>query len=89
MVYRGHEGVRDSYREWYEGLAEIRMEVSDIRDLGEQVVALGHIYARGQGSGVPVESPGAWVVDWKDGKAVRVREYLDHAKALEAAGLSE
>jgi ketosteroid isomerase-like protein len=42
MVYRGHEGVRDAFREWYNALAEIHMEVSDIRNRGEQVVALGH-----------------------------------------------
>jgi ketosteroid isomerase-like protein len=88
-VYRGHEGVRDAFRDWYDSLAEIHMEASDIRDRGEQIVALGHIHARGQKSGAAVESPGAWVVDFKDGKAVRVREYLEHQKALEAAGLSE
>ena len=37
----------------------------------------------------PVEFPGAWVVEYKNGKAVRVREYLDPKEALEAAGLEE
>jgi ketosteroid isomerase-like protein len=88
-VYRGHEGVRDAFREWYDTLAEIHAEVSEIRNLGEQIVALGHIRARGQGSGAEVDSPAGWVAEFKDGKAVRVREYLDPQQALEAAGLEE
>jgi ketosteroid isomerase-like protein len=65
------------------------MEVFEIRDLGEQIVAIGHIRARGHASGAEVESPGGWVVELKNGKAVRVREYLDPKEALEAAGLRE
>jgi ketosteroid isomerase-like protein len=31
----------------------------------------------------------AYVVEFKAGKVVRVRAYLDHDEALQAAGLSE
>jgi ketosteroid isomerase-like protein len=88
-VYRGHEGVREAFREWYDTLAEIHVEIWEIRDLGEQIVGIGRIRARGQESGAEVESPGGWVVDLKDGKAIRVREFLDPKEALEAAGLRE
>jgi len=52
-------------------------------------VAIGRIRGRGKESGVEAESPINWVVDFRDSRAVRVREYLDPKAALEAAGLSE
>ena len=35
------------------------------------------------------ESAIAWIVEFRSGKVIRVREYLDPKKALEAAGLRE
>jgi ketosteroid isomerase-like protein len=88
-VSRGHEGARDAFREWDDTFAEIRVEISEVRDLGERIVAIGQIRARGRESGATVESPGGWVLDCRNGKAVLLREYLDHTEALEAAGLRE
>ena len=88
-VYRGHGGVREWFRELDEVLDEIHVEYTDIRDLGDRVIAIGRIRTRGRGSGVATESPIAMVSDTRNGKSVRVRSYLDPAEALEAAGLSE
>jgi ketosteroid isomerase-like protein len=44
---------------------------------------------RAQASGVPLTEAYAMVSTFKDGRAVRIEEYFDHAKALEAVGLSE
>jgi ketosteroid isomerase-like protein len=88
-VYRGHGGVRDWFRELDEVVDEIHVEYTDIRDLGDRVIAIGRIRARGRGSGVVTESPLATVSDTRNGKSVRVRSYLDPDEALEAAGLSE
>ena len=38
---------------------------------------------------VEIDSPLAWLVRAKNGKAIWVRSYLDPKEALEAAGLSE
>jgi ketosteroid isomerase-like protein len=88
-VYRGHERVRELYRDIDEAFTEAQAELSEIRDLGERVVAIGHLRGRGRESGAETETAIAWVVDFKDGKAVRIREYLDPAEALEVAGLRE
>ena len=88
-MHRGHEGAREALREWYDALAEIRVEIAEIRDRGERILAFGRIHARGKQSGAAVESPGGWMVEFKNGKVVRVREYLDPKEALEAAGLEE
>ena len=88
-VYWGHEGVREAFRDLYGALDDITPEVSEIRDFGDRIVALGRIRVRGKESGAEAQSAAGWVVDLKDGKAVRILEYLDPGEALEAAGLSE
>jgi ketosteroid isomerase-like protein len=88
-VYRGHEGVRKLLRDFDEAFAELQADLSEVRDLGERVVAIGQLRGRGKESGVETESEIVWLVDFKNGKGIRVREYLDPNEALEAAGLSE
>jgi len=44
---------------------------------------------RGRVSGVAIESPVSIVADFRNGKAIRFRSFLDRRDALEAAGLSE
>ena len=88
-VHRGHDGVREMLRDLYEAFSEFRVEFSDIRDLGDRVVAIGRWVTRGEESGVETTPPLASVVDFRNGKAIRVRSYLDPDEALEAAGLRE
>ena len=40
-VYRGHEGVRQWVRDIDEVLADIRLELPEIRDVGDRLVAIG------------------------------------------------
>ena len=47
-VYRGHQGVRDWMRDQVEAFPEGHIEYSDIRDLGERLVALGRLSVRGR-----------------------------------------
>ena len=88
-MYRGHQGVREGIRDLEEAFAEIQAEQSEVRDLGERVIAIGHLRGRGKESGALTESALAWIVEFRSGKVIRVREYLDPEEALEAAGLSE
>lgn len=88
-VYRGHDEVRSFLSEVREVLGDTRFEFPDIRDAGDRVIALGHFRGRGEASGIEAETPFAYIVDFKHGKAIRVRSYLDHHEALEAAGLRE
>jgi ketosteroid isomerase-like protein len=90
-VYRGYEGVRDFWRRWLSAWKDLRFEVQDVRDAGDEVVLLiRDQHQRGQHSGVETEfQPYGWVFTLRDGKVVRVRWYPDQQSALEAAGLSE
>jgi ketosteroid isomerase-like protein len=88
-VHRGHDGVREMLRDLYEAFSEFQVEFAEIRDLGERVVAIGRWVTRGEESGVKTTPPLAAVVDFKNGKAIRVRSYLDPNEALAAVGLRE
>ena len=86
--YRGHDGVREMLGDLYEAFDTIHIEASEIRDLGDRLVAIGRTRARGKASGVETETPLAFVAEFKNGKAISIRGYLDPREAFEAAGLS-
>ncbi len=88
-VYRGHAGVREMFRDFYDAFAELHAEFQEIRDLGDQLVAIGSLRTRGKESGAQTESPWGAVAEYKNGKVIRLRTYLDRKEALEAAGLRE
>lgn len=86
-VYRGHEGLRQFVRDVDEVLPQLQAELLDARDLGERIVASGRLRARGRVSGAEIESPINWVVQFRNGRVIRLTDYLDPGEALEAAGL--
>ena len=88
-VYRGHEGVRQLRRDVDEAFVELQVDYTDIRDLGDRVLAIGRASARGRESGAEIETAVGSVVDFEDGKGIRIWTYLDPTEALEAAGLEE
>jgi ketosteroid isomerase-like protein len=88
-VYRGHDGLRRWYADVMETFEELGTEFTEYRDLGDRIVAFGHIRARGRGSGLEIDSPTGWVFTLRRGKVVRAEGFLDPAEALKAAGLSE
>ena len=88
-VFRGHDGVRDMLRDLNDAFSEIHIEISEIRDLGDRLVAIGRNRARGKESGAETVTPLAFVTEVKNGKAISIRAFLDPKEALEAAGLRE
>lgn len=72
-----------------EAFDDVRLEVGEFIDRGEQVVALGHMRARGKGSGMEVRQARAWVWSLRDGKIIRHQTYAERSAALEAVGLPE
>jgi hypothetical protein len=85
---------RAAIRAWYEGLKEPWDErdavaVSELFEIGEQVVARIDWRVRGRTSGIDTALDATSVNVIKRGKIVRQQWFFDHAKALEAAGLAE
>jgi ketosteroid isomerase-like protein len=87
-AFRGPTEMRQFWDEWH-SLWDLRVDISEIRDLGDTVVALGGMTMRGRASGVPVDSPVAYVFEFEDGLFRTVRAYLNPSEALKAVGLAE
>ena len=69
--------------------ADVRLEPTELIDLGDRMVLLADMPMRAQASGVPLAQTYATVATIKHGRVIRQRDFLHHSEALEAAGLSE
>jgi ketosteroid isomerase-like protein len=89
-VWRGREGFVEFMATWTEQFEDWTVQIERLIDAGEnRVVAVTHQSGTGKGSGVPVEMSISQVLELEGGRLARVTNYLSHAEALEAAGLSE
>jgi ketosteroid isomerase-like protein len=88
-VIRGPDAMRDYFRQWNEAFDELRAEIEQLTDAGEQVVAAVRGIGRMKGSDAEVDIRYGVVFWIRDGKIVQGREYATGAEALEAAGPRE
>jgi len=88
--YRGREGYRRLMAGWSDVGTHAQMEPTELIDLGDRLVLLSTMSASySHLGGVPLTRSYASVLTLKDGMAISVTEYVDHAEALEAVGLRE
>jgi ketosteroid isomerase-like protein len=85
QIWRGHEGVRASFRERLES-TDIAIEIEEVIERGRRVLALMRWTAEGRGSGaVAALRPG--IVYEFEGELIRtVRFFLEQSRAREAFG---
>src|ERR1700730_4707560 len=85
----GIEAARRYVQDWYDMFDDFTSEIEELCDVGDdQVVAVIHNMGRAKRSGIPTELRYAALYTIRDGKMVRVREYMTKTEALQAAGLS-
>ena len=87
--YRGHEGLRRFVGELAEEWREVRFEVDELHETGEQVVGSGRFRARGRTSGVDLNVPLGVIGAVRNERIVYGRMFSDPADAFEIAGLRE
>ncbi len=88
--YRGHIGMERWLVDLDEQFADWRISLEDVRDVGDQVVSIGTVDARGRSSGIPLQFRSATVLDFGANRLItRVRIYADVDEALRAVGLEE
>jgi ketosteroid isomerase-like protein len=88
-VYRGKDGVKAFFQEWYGAWEDMQNHPEELIDAGDDVVAVVTNRGRGDRSGVEVAMTHASVWTIHDGRVVRVRWLSTRAEALEAVGLAE
>ena len=88
QVYRGHEGVREAWRETLDAWGKVDFEIEELIDAGDRVMAVIREREIGRASGVPVE--GTHVAVWKlaGGKVIQLQVFDDRGAAERAAGIS-
>jgi uncharacterized protein len=87
-VYRGHDGVKQSFERWLEQWDEFGYEAERFVDCGDDVLVVGREHGRGMTSGASVTSRHYSVWTIRAGKIARYREFYDEQTALKAAGLA-
>jgi uncharacterized protein len=89
-TYRGHDAVAALMAEWFGGaFDDLRVDVEELIDAGDRVVAVLRLHARIRGSTQEVDMSEAHVLTMRDGKAAELHEYQTREEALKAAGLEE
>jgi ketosteroid isomerase-like protein len=85
---RGAE-VGESFRRVFEVYEDVRVDSSEFIEADDKVIVVGRVFATARGSGMPLDSPIAFVWTLRDGKLVRNELFTDRQEALEAAEVRE
>jgi ketosteroid isomerase-like protein len=88
-VFRGHAGITTAWRAVRVAWTVYRLDVDEARSVGDELLVLGNVFARGASSGIELESPWGAVVGVRDGRLISAWDWLSRDEALEAVGLAE
>ena len=89
QVYSGPEGANQFNAEWADAWDDWHLEVEDLIDAGERVVAIVNQRGRSKATGIPVDMRFAQVWTLRDGQGVRMQMFASVEEALETARLRE
>jgi ketosteroid isomerase-like protein len=84
---RGHNGLVRWIQRWLEAWDETWDVIEEILEDDEVVVAATRVHGRGRISGMEISQRLIDVFELRDGKVLRITEYLDPRDALAAAGM--
>ena len=86
----GQVAVRRYMEDWIDTFDDYSVVVEELRDVGDdRVLSIQRVKGRAKLSGAEIELRYASVNTVRDGKALRVREYLSVEDAFKAVGLEE
>jgi ketosteroid isomerase-like protein len=88
-VIRDPETRSRRLREWLSEWEDWRIEAERFVAAGDSVVVMTRYRGRGKGSGASVDTTGAHLWTFREGKVVQLVIFSSRDKALEAAGLRE
>jgi ketosteroid isomerase-like protein len=85
---RGIEAAMSNRNDWLDTWEEHRLDLEEVVEQGDNVVALVHITARGSGSGAAVDVRFYAHFKVLNGKVIYIFDHEERAAAFRAAGLS-
>jgi ketosteroid isomerase-like protein len=86
-LFHGHEGMNRFVRMWIGTWEDYEIEVEELFDAGDSVVAFTRERGHGKGSAAPMEIAAAMVITLRDGAVVRWRAFFDRSEAFRAAAI--
>jgi len=87
-VYRGVDGVHEWISLVIDRGAEIRNEISEVRDLGDRVLVLGRVIEKTD-ERTRVDAELAWVFNVYDGRVARGEGFVSRTEAFKAVGATD
>ena len=84
-VIRGREPVEAHLRDVIDVLGEMHIEVEELVDLGDELLAVTSFIAKGAQSGVQLDVPAFHLIRFEEGRVRRYRVFTDREQALRAA----
>jgi len=87
-AYRGRDEVIATWNGYLEVLGSTKMEVEDLVDAGDGIVALVRVSGISKGADIPFEHLWGYVCRVRDGQLAYQRAYWDPEEALSAAGVA-
>jgi ketosteroid isomerase-like protein len=87
-TYRGVEAMGEAWSRFLSAWEGFHASEPELIDLGDRVVGLYTIRARGKGSGVEVEEPVAGIFTFRAGKVARL-ELVTRERGLREAGIED
>ena len=88
QVYEGLDGAREFMAAWTDAWEDWEIELVEIHDAGDQVVAVMRQRGRSKSTGLEVDMELAQVFSFDGVLQTGMRAYADPAEGLKAAGLS-
>jgi ketosteroid isomerase-like protein len=88
-LFHGINGFREAWDDWLRPFDRYTVEIEELRQAGEHLVALGRHQATPNGTEATVEGAAAAVMTFRDGRLARIEFNLDREAALRAAGLED
>jgi uncharacterized protein len=85
--YAGIEGVVQSFIDWMEPWDEHTVILEETTASGQKVLAVVHLTGRGSSSGMEIDQRFFQVYTLREGKIIRMDEFVDRDPAAKAAGL--
>jgi ketosteroid isomerase-like protein len=82
----GQDEIRRFFTELRETWERFEIEMNEFREVGDRVMGIGRLTARGRGSELELDQPIYSVAWFRDGKIARMQSFLDLEAAESAAG---
>jgi ketosteroid isomerase-like protein len=88
-TYRGRDGALAAFESWSEAWESVNVDIDELVEAGEHVLARGRTHGKGKGSSVEVSMDAFNVYTIREGEVARIQFFTTEEPALRAAGLTE